>query len=371
MTFARKIVLMLSVSALVMGPVAPVLNLTGFDTAFAKGGDGGGNGNSGGNSGGKSGGNSGGNAGGKSGGNGAGSKASDAGSSVSAQSDGSDDDGASTRPSKAERKQAAAESGDDTDEDASENFASQLKGLNAAHASARAFAKANPNSRVGRIAAYAVAMQASDALAEELEDDIEDAEGALKSVKELTPEQLFETYPVLDEAAYAAAVDAADGDATKLQELADLNADTIIAEFGLPEGYDPETQTEELTSAQILEQFGMPQDYEDAIAAASPDQDELDRLLGLEDDEKLDEFASTEEFDEEAWLGDIALAEAALAELVKQLTEAEQKEFDALMAASDGRELTEEARNYLNRLLTGKISQADAEAVEDLLAPQG
>ncbi|PCD76407.1 hypothetical protein CLN94_09480 [Pseudothioclava arenosa] len=48
-------------------------------------------------------------------------------------------------------------------------IASELKGLNAAHASPTAMANAAPNSRVGRVAAYATAVGATAALSAELE----------------------------------------------------------------------------------------------------------------------------------------------------------------------------------------------------------
>jgi hypothetical protein len=66
-------------------------------------------------------------------------------------------------------------------------LASELKGLNAAHASAAALANAAPNSQVGRIAAYQEAALATEAAGEELEKAIEDlaaAEDALQALND-------------------------------------------------------------------------------------------------------------------------------------------------------------------------------------------
>jgi uncharacterized protein YukE len=66
-------------------------------------------------------------------------------------------------------------------------LASELKGLNAAHASATALANAAPNSQVGRIAAYQEAALATDAAGEELTKAIEDlaaAEDALQALND-------------------------------------------------------------------------------------------------------------------------------------------------------------------------------------------
>lgn len=67
---------------------------------------------------------------------------------------------ADTAPAKTTGKPAKANHG---------AIASELKGLNAAHASPTAMANAAPGSRVGRVAAYATAVGATAALAAELE----------------------------------------------------------------------------------------------------------------------------------------------------------------------------------------------------------
>ncbi len=58
------------------------------------------------------------------------------------------------------------------------NIASQLGALNAAHASANAFAHASPNSRVGKIAAYAAASGAATAAQDKVTQAVADVQAA-------------------------------------------------------------------------------------------------------------------------------------------------------------------------------------------------
>lgn len=135
-----KILLCLGVSALVLGPLAPLMPHIGADGAYAKseGGNGGGNGSGNGNGGGNAGGN------GKGGASGnAGGSAGSAGSGKSAGKAGAPGGGV-----------ASVDPGLSAPKNAQGKLASELKGMNAVHASATALANAAPNSQVGRIAAY-------------------------------------------------------------------------------------------------------------------------------------------------------------------------------------------------------------------------
>lgn len=357
----KKLVAILSLSTLFLTPFAPPLPATGPDAAFAaKGGNGGGNG------GGHSGGNGGGNSGSHAGGNGGGAPK---GAAPSETRSGAAKATETHRASKADHKVAA--DSDAPSPKKAGTFASELKGLNAAHASTKAFAHANPNSRVGRIAAYMVARQAADDLAADLEDDLAAAQEELARLNGLTNDQLLAAYPVFDQAAYDAALDAADGDPATYSGLVALQDDlpALLASYPPADGYDAATGPQ--AYADYVAQYGTPAGYSEALAAAAPDDAELARLNALTDAEKLQEFTSTTAFDSDAWQADIAAAGLTLDELNAQLTSAEQAELAALLKASDGRPLSPEAKAYLDKLLTGRISKSDAEAVGDLLAPQG
>lgn len=141
-------------ATLVAAPVS--LGMLSIDTALAaKGGNGGGHG----------GGNGNGNNGNHGNGNGASSHANKTGSAKAST--------AKTTKAKATLMKKAAK-------EKQPNMASQLGALNAAHASARAFAHASPNSRVGRIAAYAAASSASTAA----QDKVTQAEAGVQAAQD-------------------------------------------------------------------------------------------------------------------------------------------------------------------------------------------
>ncbi len=127
-------------------PLSGALSLT--DIAYAK--DGGGNG------GGKGGGNGGGNSGGKGGGKGG-------------QSGSSSHSGKSASAGKSQKSVSADQETDDSGRASKDKSAAGA--LNAAHASARARARAAPNSAVGRIASYEQARDQALAVADPAERD--------------------------------------------------------------------------------------------------------------------------------------------------------------------------------------------------------
>lgn len=140
-TVFKSLIVTLGVSALMLSPLMPDLSVVGAGAAFAKN-DGGGNG--GGNGGGKGGGE-------KSGGKGGADKASGnrGGAGKASGSHGGARAQKATpktaEPSKMRSAKATAGHG---------ALASELKGMNAVHASPQALANAAPNSQVGRIASY-------------------------------------------------------------------------------------------------------------------------------------------------------------------------------------------------------------------------
>ena len=191
----KPILSILGVTTLLLGPIGLDPSSFGATAAFAGNGKDGGNGNSGGNGGGN--GNSGGK--GNSGGNGIG---------ASSQSDDAGGSEIASVESKAKRKSSHG------------LLASELKGLNAAHANPNALANASPNSQVGRLATYRDAALAAAG-----------AQGAVDAAN----------------TALAAFDDADQG-----RSLADIEAD-IAALDPTAEGYDPaqlDTLNEELAVAQ-------------------------------------------------------------------------------------------------------------------------
>ena len=97
-------------------------------------------------------------------------------------------------------------------------LASELKGLNAAHASPTALANASPNSQVGRIAAYAAAVNA----VAEAEQNLGDAQTALNELLDNPPRSIEDIQADIDALADP---EGADADA-----LAALNDEMSAAE---------------------------------------------------------------------------------------------------------------------------------------------
>ena len=162
-------------------------------------------------------------------------------------------------------------------------IASELKGLNAAHASAQAYKNADPNSQVGRIAAYATAL--------------------------LEGEQ---------------------------------------AEANLVE------------KANLLEELGVgrtPEEIQAEIDAIDPDDETLaDTLAALET-----ELNAAEKVAEE-----IETLKEEIAALEEEIETQADVTGDALLAATGGRELSDEALNAFHSLIEGKVTlEADDEVSDD------
>lgn len=377
MSLSRKVLLVLSVSALFMGPVAPVLHLTGFDTAFAKSEKGGGGGKGGGSS--KSEGKSGGSksdtkSGGKSGGTS--DEKSGEKSAAKSESKASEKSGKSkgSKSKSGNTETAVASLDSDKQSKGSKGkgaVASELKGLNAAHASANALANASADSRVGRIATYLKAMQTADTLAGDLADDIEAAEAAIAALDTMDKEALTEAYPVFDKAAYDAAVAAASGEPSDLETLQNMTPEEILAMGSVD--YAPAEGEEPLSAAEIIDQYGAPEEYTKALAdaqtKANGDPDALAELQALTDEEKLEQFRLADSYDQTAYQADYDAAKAALDGLNAQVAGAEQAEQDAYFVATDGRTLSPEAQDAFLALLAGKTLSADQiDAVDEVLA---
>ncbi|MCF1708183.1 hypothetical protein L0V05_05040 [Tabrizicola sp. J26] len=195
---------------------------------------------------------------------------------------------AKTRKSPAEKEVEVAFSVDDPGK-----FASELKGLNAYHASAHAWENASPNSRVGRISAYrdaALATTESGRLAEEAAATVAENKDIRDGIQ---------------------------------QEIDDLSADYAAKNAEIDEkiaGLDPDAD-----------------DYADQVAAL-----EAERPSTAEYETQKSELE-----------GNLAAAEVNLTNSEVELAEAEavkdtaaQTEEEALMAATDGRVLSDEAIAY-------------------------
>ncbi|MFN0115442.1 MAG: hypothetical protein ACKVPY_12270 [Paracoccaceae bacterium] len=261
MKSAKSLALMVGIAAFALSPFAVDLPFAGSGPAFAKG-NGGGNGG---------GGNGNGNAGGNGNGNAGGAK------SASAASSGSGTAGAKNHGA----------------------IASELKGLNAYHASAQAFANASPNSQVGRIAAYreaAVATQEAQAAADEAQSALDTANGALTDLN---------------------------------SQLSDLVA-----------GYTGRTSAEVQGDIGALDPAAP--DYADQLAALTAEQDAATSFeaakTGLE----------TQIADAAA---DAAGAQAAYDTAAAEAEAAAQVEDAALTTASNGRTISDEALAYLREQL--------------------
>lgn len=256
----------LGLSALILGPLAPVVPDLGAGPAFAKNGNGGGNG--------------GGNKGGQKGGNGksVGKPAKSGASNASASAKKAVVSETTTQPANAHGK-----------------LASELKGLNAVHANANAFANASPNSQVGRIATYRDAaldtISATDALDAATEAIGEETENLAAREAEL--QSLDDAYTGRTTAEIDADIAALDPSATDYQEQVDALAEERIG----AETYETERAALETEIA----------DATDAVTEA----------------------------------------EAGLTDAEMALTEAETLEQEALMSASNGRVLSEPALDYL------------------------
>ncbi|WP_212522894.1 hypothetical protein [Actibacterium sp. MT2.3-13A] len=167
-------------------------------------------------------------------------------------------------------------------------LASELKGLNAAHASPQALANASPDSQVGRIAAYRDAILAEETARQDLEladQNLADARDALATLQsEYSGRSAADIQQELDAALAAQTVDqdAVDALEAELAEAEAHEADVAALESDIA-GYETEISDLETAIAEA------PQIQQDALTAAangrtlSPEAlAELHRLLGLE-----------------------------------------------------------------------------------------
>ncbi|WP_347311749.1 hypothetical protein [Defluviimonas sp. SAOS-178_SWC] len=256
----------LGLSALILGPLAPIVPELGASPAFAKNDKGGGNG------------------GGKGGQKGGKGKSA----------------GKSGKPSGASKPKASAKNTVVTETttqpaNAHGKLASELKGLNAYHASETAFANASPNSQVGRIATY------RDAALETYEaaDALEEANGTLTE-----------------------ATEALSAKEAELQALDDAYTGRTTAEI------DEEIAGLDPTAA----------DYQNQVDALNEER------LGAETYETDRAALETEITDAS---DAVTEAETGVTDAETALTEAETVEEEALMSASNGRVLSEPAFDYL------------------------
>jgi len=344
----RSMTSILAVGALFLGPVATAIPVLGDGAAYAKGGDGGGGGNGGGGGGG--GGNGGGGGGGGNGGGGGGGKdkadrgggngnsgnRSNGGGRAKAESNGGNGWGRAAR-----EQTRVATQGDATAPRNHGALASGLKGLNAAHASPQAFANAAPNSQVGRIATYKTAFEesaAADAAQAELDTTLAELariEAAYTdSLTPLLDQQTQRNFLVADlgsqldtlNAAYDAEIAGIDA------QIADLTNDGI-PDADQQDAFDALAAQKAAAGDSYTTQSGALQDQIDtALTEAGDLQDQIDAL-------DAQYAADTEGFDE----------------TIDTLTEAASYDGiapeDALLEASNGRELTYEEKAYLHELL--------------------
>lgn len=184
-------------------------------------------------------------------------------------------------------------------------IASELKGLNAAHANINGMMNANPDSQVGQIYAYQQTMQSALAAGE----DTELWAAEYERLSLLTPQEIIDTYGPYDPSAYDSAVADATGQVAYYEGLI-LGGDL----------------TEGTADALLLAQI------------------EAARLAGLTEDEKSYEFTA----------GYVdALLEANTNYLLNADLQAEQEAIadGQLLELTGGEELSEDALNEFLRLL--------------------
>ncbi|MCT2541028.1 hypothetical protein [Sedimentimonas flavescens] len=304
MRIKTPLIIAATAAALVVAPVA-TSSFTGADLVFAKGKDGD---NGGGNGGGKGGGNGGGNSGkssGSDGGNGKSKGTSFSPKDKSSKSTGTSFSG-SSKSSNGKKNATKTNHG---------AIASELKGLNAAHASPNALANASPNSQVGRIATYKAAVEAG-MLADK---KLDDANVELAALDEKLAGYSTER-----------TVEEIDGDLAGLTEP--TPTDLVEGDEG----------------------------YEEAVAQYDADMAAYNEAKGALDAERAEAEAR------DADLAAKAALEAEIATLEEEAAAADAAEHDALLAASNGRELSPEALEELNRMLDPQMPvEEEATSEED------
>ncbi|HMO06812.1 MAG TPA: hypothetical protein PKD10_04075 [Paracoccaceae bacterium] len=299
---SNLILAIIGTTALVMGPLAPVVPYIGADAALADRGGGGGGKDGGGSDRGGSdkAGKSADRGGGKAAGNAAGARSDKAGTAAKAKASGKA--AAEKRVAKAPVKATPAKPVTVAKAEKSPEgpgrgaLASELKGLNAAHASPQALANASPNSQVGRIATYRDAVLGTRSAT----GDIADAQTVLAAARDAL-------------SAYDGSYDG--------RTRAEIEAD--IARL------DPESPDYDAEFAGS---------FEDPEAALSGLQDDLAAAVAHEDGR-------------EELAGAVTAAEDDLAAAEQAAEDAAAAEADALLAASGGRTLSPEALAELHRLL--------------------
>lgn len=274
MTRSRILLAALGAAALSIAPLATQVPLIGATAALAKNGDGGGKG------------------GGDRGGGGR-EKGSEKGGGKANGKGGSDRSASSRKPDKAPAVEVA--SNVEAPKNANGALHSELKGLNAVHASASALENAAPNSQVGRIAAYRDAALATIAAAEV-------AAGADLGVQE-----------ALERLA---------------MEESELEA--------LSSGYTGRTSAEVQADIDGLD----PADPDYAAKLADLDA-ELDGAVAHETE------VAAGQLEVDAARSDLAISEALASEAEANLVTAETAEADALGIASNGRTLSDDAIAYI------------------------
>lgn len=183
-------------------------------------------------------------------------------------------------------------------------LASELRGLNAAHANQNALENASPNSMPGKL--YIYQQEQPELRADSAESLVE-----LERLTALTPDEIAAEFT---DDGYAAALEAAAGDPDELLRLT------------------------ELTEEQILVEFPSVEDYATALEAAAGDPASLEFLQGL------DAAGIAAEFPDSDYATSLAGAD-------NDYLEAEQSVLESLLLLSGDRLLSEEAIAELDRLL--------------------
>lgn len=274
----RTFAFALGTAALMLSPLGTPFHQIGPDPAFAQGGNGGGNG------GGKGGGNGGG------GGEKAGGGPNKGGSGASSNGSGGGKSKATVETASADPKVVV--------KPGKGSIASELKGLNAYHASAQAMANADPESQVGRIAAYRTAAGAAAGAAETITGLSADVEGA-RLLEDAAREELAGVEPYTG------------------RSIAEIDADIALL--------DPQSPTHQDDLQALTAERQVALDYDARIAGLT---------------------TAVAEAEAERMALEQALAEA------EALAEGSQRaEAEALLAATGGRELSPEALAYFREQL--------------------
>lgn len=239
------------------------------------------------------------------------------------------------KKSRRQASRAAPKSGYEKAEHPSRGrIASELKGLNAAHASQTALMNAAPNSMPGKLYSYQQAVLDFD----DAKMDLTEAQDELERVLSLDP-SAEEFQPTEDE------------EAQGITAQDKYDAAVADAEMGVSDAEDALVNT----------------DQDAADQAVDDAQDELDRLAGLTPDD--DEFQPSEEeaaegiTAEDKYDAAVAGAQSDLDEAIETAENVLTDPDDALDTLTDGRELSPEALAELHDLL-GLVSPEEEDGEE-------